>query len=71
MKFYNYTAYEKYTGESHLFEVFHREIKGAAPFVIMLDGTFLSTAEIGTEIGEEIEDTIKWFGWSRTNPIFA
>ena len=71
MKFYDRKAYEKYTGESHLFEVFESNIQNSAPYVILLDGAFFATAESGEENGEEIEATITWYGWIRTSPIYA
>lgn len=71
MKIYDCKAYEKYTGEAHLFEVLKSKIKNSAPYVIFLDGSFFATAENGAGIGDEIESTITWFGWTRTNPVFA
>ena len=65
------TAYERLDGTPHVFEVFRQMIEGAAPYVIMLDGSFLATAEHGADASEEIADTISWYGWTSTNPIFA
>ncbi len=70
-RIYKTTVYEKHDGTPHIFEAFRQNIRGAAPFVIMLDGAFLTTAENGSEISDEIESTIEWFGWSRSNPMFA
>ena len=62
------TAYGA-TGERHTFEAYAKTT--GAPYIVMLDGAFLATCESGAEIGEEIEDTIRWFNWQRTCPIFA
>ena len=69
-KIHSIRAYEKHTGEPHDFEAFSKN-DGGAPYVVLLDGAFLDTAESGQEIHDEIADAIKWFGWVRTNPIFA
>ena len=71
MKIYSCKVYEKFTGEAHLFEVFDSSVKNSAPYVILLDGSFFSTAENGPEIGDEIENTVSWFDWTRTNPNYA
>ncbi len=71
MKICDCKAYEKYTGECHHFEAWNVKIMGAAPYTIFLDGSFFATAESGAEIGDEIEKTITWFGWTRTNPNFS
>lgn len=68
---YKSTVYEAHEGTSHIFEVYKQNIENAAPFVIMMDGSFLTTAENGPEISAEIEATIKWFGWIKSNPVFA
>ena len=70
-RIYKTAAYESYGGTPHLFEVFENKTSGAAPYVIMLDGAFLSTAENGLEISDEIESTVKWFGWKRSNPMLT
>ena len=61
------TVYEKYDGTPHIFEAFRRNIINAAPFVIFLDGNFFATAETRSGISEEIESTIKWYGWTITD----
>lgn len=75
--FHKRYAYEA-DGTQHIFEAFstRKKVKGfkahgGAPYTILLDGSFLATAETGYEVGEEIEETIRWFGWSRTNPNYA
>lgn len=68
-KIYKRYAYEQHTGERHVFEAY-RQLVGA-PYVIMLDGSFLTTAESGREIADEIEETIKWYGWAQGSPVFA
>ncbi len=70
-RIYKTTAYEKHEGTPHTFEAFRLEADGVAPYIKMLDGSFLATAENGPEISEEISDTIKWFGWSNVCPVFA
>lgn len=65
------TAYENHEGTPHTFEVFIQNINGTAPFMIMLDGSFLATAENGLEVSEEIKSNIEWFGWNTVNPTFA
>lgn len=76
-RFYKTTAYEP-DGTAHTFEAFstYKKTPGfrgynGAPYTVLLDGAFLATCESGAEIGEEIEDTIRWFGWQRTCPVFA
>lgn len=75
--FYKAIAYEA-DGTKHTFEAFatRKKIQGfkahdGAPYTILLDGSFLADAESGYRVGEEINDTIQWFGWSRTNPNYA
>lgn len=70
-RIYKTTVYEKHGDASHVFEAFRSGIAGSAPYVILLDGSFLATAESGHEISDEINDTIKWFGWVSVNPAFA
>lgn len=55
-------------GQKHIFEAFEKAAIMGAPYVVCLDGAFLTTCEAGYEVREEIEDTIKWYGWSRINP---
>lgn len=75
--FYKTSAFEA-DGTEHLFEAFatRKKVPGfkaydGAPYMILLDGSFLADAESGFEVGEEISGTIQWFGWSRTNPNYA
>lgn len=66
-------AYEKFTGEKHVFEstwVSEGEKWNDGHWFLTLDGAFLTTAETGAEVEEEIKDAIKWFGWVRTNPNY-
>ena len=65
-RIYKETYYEAYEGAAHTFEAFTHSADGAAPYVILLDGSFLATAESGAEIAEEIADTVRWFGWKFT-----
>ena len=70
-RIYKETVYEKYDGTPHTFEVFAQYGLGAAPYAMFLDGAFFVTTENGPAMSEEIEDTINWFGWSRTNPMWV
>ena len=70
-RIYKETAYEKHEGTPHIFEAYRQNAENAAPFMILLDGSFLATAETGPEISEEIESTIEWYGWTRVSPVFA
>ena len=65
------SAYEKYDGTRHIFETYRQKITGAAPYVIILDGAFLATAESGADVSSEIKSTINWFNWTSTNPAFV
>lgn len=70
-KFYfKKTVYEK-DGTPHKFEALEQTEPGAAPYVILMDETFLATAESLHEIGTEIVDAILWHGWNTFNPCFA
>lgn len=66
-------VYEKFTGKKHVFEstwVSTGEKWSDGYGILTLDGAFLATAESSTELKEELEDAIKWFGWVRTNPNY-
>lgn len=65
-RIYKQTYYEAQGDAAHIFEAFTHRAAGAAPYVILLDGSFLATAESGAEIAEEIADTVRWFGWKFT-----
>ncbi len=64
-----HTAYEKTTGEKHIFELYKKD--EGAPYYVSLDGAFAATAESRKEAVDEILDTIRWYGWIRENPNFA
>ena len=62
--------YERHGGEAHVFEVF-RVLKpaSAAPYVVMLDGAYLDSAESRHEAEERIKDAVKWFDWTCVSPL--
>ena len=62
-KISTHTAYEKYTGLRHVFEVYEKD--AGAPYYVILDGVFLTTAENVKEATDEVLDTIKWYDWRR------
>ena len=68
-KISTYSAYERHTGAKHIMEVYKKDV--GAPYYISLNGSFMADAETEREAVDEILDTIKWFGWSRTNPNYA
>ena len=63
-------AYER-DGTAHTLEIYSVSIPGAAPYFVMLDGAFVATAEQLPGAMEEVAATVKWFGWSYSNPVFA
>lgn len=58
-------------GTTHTLEIYSVSIPGAAPYIVMLDGAFVATAEHFPGAMEEVAATVKWFGWSYSNPFFA
>lgn len=62
-------AYERHTGDPHVLEL--KKAPVGAPYIVLLDGSFLATADSCREGEDEIEATILWFGWSWNNPNFA
>ena len=63
-------VYERHTGEAHVFEVFKTiKPKEAAPYMVMLDGAFLATAESQQEAEDEIKAAVQWFDWTYVGPL--
>lgn len=70
-KISSHTAYEKNTGKQHILEVYKLRSGSSAPYYVSLDGDFLADAETRKDAMDAVLDTVKWYGWSRTNPNYA
>lgn len=61
-------AYEN-DGHRHQIEVVLRVNDNS--YIILVDGAFYADASNIAKARDEVEDIIRWFGWSRVNRIYA